>query len=232
MDTQEMAVVYRTIADLFLHPEERSTSREEADQLCAESASEPAIQHLRGFVQDPMSWSRDEYVRVLELAPICPLYLGTYLFDEPTTCRGVGTSGRNAYMLELSGTYRHFNFQLCGGELPDYIPAMFEFCGISLDQRASDEIGLRRRFLERFILPGLTPFEESLDKCGSSYAGLIRAIQVVVQHDLKIVETGSPWKPPVVESRDEFGVQLAVLASPSGGADVAITTSSREEGHR
>lgn len=229
MNAQELAATYRTIADLLVHPDERTTHRAEADRLVSRSAPGPAQECVRAFVDDPMSWSCDEYVRVLELAPICPLYLGTYLFDEPTTCRGVGTSGRNAYMLELSGIYRHFGFRLGGGELPDYMPAMIEFCGISLGKRASDGIGLRRRFLERFVLPALTPLEESMDKCGSPYVYLVRAIQFALQDDLDSIETGPSWTPPVA-SRDEHAVRLAVLSSPGGDADVAAVASSREAG--
>lgn len=229
MNAQDLPRTYRMIADLLLHPNERYTNRAQTEHAVGAWAPGEAQDCMRGFIEDPMSWSSDEYVRVLELAPICPLYLGTYLFDEPTTCRGVGTSGRNAYMLEVSGVYRHFGFQLCGGELPDYMPAMIEFCGVSLEQRARDGIGLRHRFLERFVLPALKPLEESLDKCGSSYAQLVRVIRFAVQDDLDTVELGPSWKPPVA-SRQDHGVRLAVLSSPSDDIEVAAVTSSREEG--
>lgn len=216
MIDQERSAVYGMIADLLLHPKERQTSEVLAKEYCASIMHDDVRRTMQLFAEDATSWSGDEYVRVLELAPPCPLYLGTYLFDEPTTCRGVGTSGRNAYMLELGGVYRHFGFQITGGEMQDFLPAVVEFCRISLHKREVDGIGLRRRMLERFLLPALKPLEEGLIKFNSSYANVVAALAYTVLDDLENTETGEPWMPPVVTAETEHEVQLAVLSSQDG----------------
>lgn len=229
MIDHERSAVYGMIADLLLHPNERQTAEVLAKEYCASITHDEVRKAMQTFVEDATSWSGDEYVRVLELAPPCPLYLGTYLFDEPTTCRGVGTSGRNAYMLELGGVYRHFGFQITGGELRDYLPAVVEFCRISLHKREVDGIGLRRRLLEKFVLPALKPMEESLTKFKSSYANIIAALAHTVLDDLENTETGEPWMPPVVTAETEHEVQLAVLSSQDGGRRITPVMTGEEK---
>lgn len=201
MDTHWLAPSYELIAELLLHPDDRSGVRISAllQRLEAEPLTE--LEPVRRFLSDPMATSRDEYVQTLELSPPCPLYLGAYLFDEPTTCRGIGTSGRNAFMLEINAVYRHFGFELSGRELSDYLPAAVEFLGISLKRAARDRIGLRRRLLEKYVRPGLGPLKERLCKYESPYALLVEALESVVAEDLRHLGDVPAWQPPE-RSRD------------------------------
>ncbi len=193
MNTAVLAAGYRLIAELLLHPDDRDGATIASLALELEGAAGDSIGE---FLADAASGSRDEYVQTLELSPPCPLYLGAYLFDEPTSCRGAGTSGRNAYMLELSGLYRHFGFELTGGELPDYLPAVVDFLWISLEHQDRDTIGLRRRFLQHYVLPGLDPLREALQKYHSPYALLVSALVKTVEQDLQQMDDAPAWRPP------------------------------------
>ena len=132
MNLEIQIACYRLIAELLLHPEDRDRDKIDVLFRALRDAPKKVREPISEFLNDPLALSRSEYVQTLELSPPCPLYLGSYLFDEPTTCRGVGTSGRNAFMLELSGLYGHFGFQMQGGELADYLPILVDFLGISL----------------------------------------------------------------------------------------------------
>lgn len=221
MDSPALSVSYRLIAELLLHPDDRDEARVVSLRAHLQSAPAGVAEVVLGFLADPAAYSRDEYVRTIELSPPCPLYLGAYLFDEPTTCRGAGTSGRNAYMLELAGIYRHFGFGLLGRELPDYLPIVVDFLWISLEHRERDGIGLRRRFVEHYVRPGLGPLYEKLSKYESPYALLVSGLQYAVEEDLKRMENAPAWQPPAQMSRGSR--QLPVLTEGDG-----VTVSRKE----
>lgn len=196
MDRDVLSASYRLIAELFLHPALRDGAR--VERLLARVAAAPAEvrQPLDAFLASDAGCSEDEYVRTLELSPPVPLYLGAYLFDEPNSCRGAGMSGRNGYMLELASVYRHFGFDVDGGELPDFVPLMIEFLAISLEHEARDRIGLRRRFVEHHVSPGLPPFADALRKYESVYAKLVEALGATVSADVAAMGDLRAWTPP------------------------------------
>lgn len=195
MSAADLGVCYQLIAELLLHPDERDATRVEALRAKLGDALTDASGPISEFLDHPLAVSAEEYVQTLELSPPCPLYLGAYLFEEPASCRGAGTSGRNAYMLELAGVYRHFGLELSGRELPDYVPALAEFLAISLDHSDRDQTGLRRWLLERYVLPALEPLRERLARYQSPYALLARSLAAVVCEDLRRVDDRPAWRP-------------------------------------
>lgn len=203
MDTSWISSCYRVIGESLLHPDERNTESLER-RLKSLKRAPPSVQEgLAEFISSPSGRSSSEYVSTLELSPPCPLYLGAYLFEEPTTCRDVGMSGRNNFMLELTGIYQHFGFELSGGELPDYLPAVIEFAGVSFENAERDRIGLRRRFLEKNLRPGLDPLREKLEKFESPYVLLVQALQETVDADLSQMGDTKAWEPPAAEQQGE-----------------------------
>jgi nitrate reductase delta subunit len=134
-------------------------------------------------------------VRTIELSPPCPLYLGAHLFDEPTTCRNVGSSPRNGYMVELAAIYRHFGLELGARELPDYVPVVVDFLAASVELDDRDGIGLRRRLLERLVRPALAPLRDGLEKLESPYALLIAALERILELDLARLGDRPAWSP-------------------------------------
>jgi len=187
------AAGYMLVAELFLYPEDRDEGAI-GELRSALGDSGPATLLIDTFLAAPRAHDADEYLTVLELTPPCPLYLGAYLFEEPNSCRGAGVSDRNAYMLELKATYRHFGFDAMQRELPDFLPMMAEFLSLTESLRARDGIGLRRRFLEQHVLPALPMMIGSLSKYESPYADLARALDALVRDDLA-GETEPAWQP-------------------------------------
>ncbi len=194
---------YRLIAELFLYPEERDSARIKNElkrvRQCPASIHDP----IDRFLSEPASCSADEYIKTLELSPPCSLYLGSYLFDEPKSCRGAGLSGRNAYMIELANIYKHFGYELKGGELPDFLPVVVDFLWISLEQRERDRIGLRRHFLERYVLRGVEPLSAALKKYKSPYAWLIESLEAGLREDASVMADQPMWEPPDEDLRQE-----------------------------
>ncbi len=215
MCTADLTASYQLIGELLLNPTERDPVLVKSLHRFLEEGNEDVERWITKFLATAGSTSRDEYVQTLELSPPCPLYLGAHLFDEPTTCNGVGTSGRNSFMLELAGIYGHFGFDLNARELPDYLPAMVDFLWISLQNQDRDGIGLRRRFVEHYVSPGLKPLKASLEKYKSPYALLISALQSAVDQDLSQMADDAPaWKP--AEEAPGTRVSLPVLSGTGG----------------
>lgn len=186
---------YQLAGELLLHPDDRDTRLvSELRAILAEAPIE-IVGPLGRFLEDPLALSRDEYVQTLELAPPCPLYLGAHLFDEPTTCRNVGSSPRNAYMVELVGIYRHFGFELSARELPDYVPVVADFLALSFGHDERDRIGLRRRLLERLVRPALQPLRAALEKLQSPYALVVSALAATIEIDLARLSDRPAWSP-------------------------------------
>ena len=217
MRVANLAASYQLIGELLLNPSERDPVSVKTLHRVVEDENKDVDRWITKFLATAGSTSRDEYVQTLELSPPCPLYLGAHLFDEPTTCNGVGTSGRNSYMLELAGIYGHFGFDITGRELPDYLPAMVDFLWISLENQDRDGIGLRRRFVEHYVFPGLKPLKASLEKYNSPYALLVSALQSAVDQDLSRMTDDAPaWKPAEEESGTR--VSLPVLSGTDSAA--------------
>jgi len=201
---------YKLIGELLLSPAERDPKRVSTLLESLRETLPEVVSKVTEFLAVPASHSSDEYLQTLELTPPCPLYLGSHLFDEPESCNGVGTSGRNPYMLELKGIYSHFGVEMTGGELPDFLPVMVDFLWISLDRGVQDGIGLRRRYLEEYVLRGLGPLSASLEKYSSAYALLVKALEITVQEDLHRLGDAPIWMPPPNGSED--AISLPVLA--------------------
>lgn len=194
--TDWMGAGYRLIAELLLHPCERDEAR--TWSLVGELDGAPAAvtDEVTRFLEDSRGTAADEYVQTLELSPACPLYLGSYLFDEPTTCRGIGTSGRNRYMLELIAAYGHFGLELAGHELPDHLPTVAEFLALSRERADRDRIGLRRSLLERHVRLALAPLRARLHQYQSPYERLVAALEALVAEDVAAYGDTPAWAPP------------------------------------
>lgn len=180
----ERAAAYRLIAEWFLYPDDRQPASIDAWRRALNQASPEVRAPLDRFARNPRSSDCDEYLSVLELAPPCPLYLGAYLYEEPSTCRGAGTSQRNSYMMEVQAAYHHFGLDLGAGELADFLPAMLEFLAITFDADPAADDGVRDRFLDLGVRRALPEMHAALVRHESPYANLIEALQAVVEDDL------------------------------------------------
>ncbi len=196
MDKTQICSAYRLISELFLYPEDRDAARIETEMARIEDMPAELRAPLAAFLADPAAESAEEYVATLELAPLAPLYVGAYLYDEPQTCRGAGVSGRNGYMLELANIYRHFGVEMAGGEMADFVPIIVDFLGISLERGDRDRIGLRRYLVETLLINGIESLLSALRKCESPYVHLVEALRVALSEDIAQMAGGPKWRPP------------------------------------
>lgn len=192
----DLATHYRIIAELLLNPAVRDGAR--LEQGVAALPESPVRSQLEAFLATPAAHNVDEYTQTLELTPPCPLYLGAHMYDEPNSCRGAGACGRNQYMIELNAIYEHFGFGLNSRELPDFLPVMVEFLAVSQRHPQRDGIGLRRRFVEHYVQPGLPSLRKALQKYESVYDLVISALEITVTEDEERLADDPVWLPPDV----------------------------------
>ena len=225
MDRSHLAPAYRLISELFLYPEDRDTDRIETEMARLVEASAELRAPLEAFLAAPAARSAEEYVATLELAPLAPLYLGAYLYEEPTSCRGAGMSGRNGYMLELANIYRHFGVELVGGEMADFVPVIVNFLAISLERRDRDRIGLRRYFVETLLINGIESLLSALRKCESPYAKLVLALRIVLAKDIAQMADGPIWQPSADSDCLQapaavHGLTAPIPSTPEAGVEI------------
>ena len=225
MDRSHLTPAYRLISELFLYPEERDTNRIRAEMARLVKAPTELRAPLEAFLAAPAAMSTEEYVSTLELAPLAPLYLGAYLYEEPQTCRGAGTSGRNGYMLELANIYRHFGVELAGGEMADFVPVIVDFLAISLERRDKDRIGLRRYFVEKLLINGIESLLSALRKCESPYANLVMALRTALAEDIAQMAGSPKWRPSAGDDRPlasaaVHGLTASIPSTPEAGVEI------------
>jgi len=192
----DLGAIYRTVAELLLNPATREMEWVNAEMERLPDG--PVRERIERFLASPAAFNVEEYTATLELQPPCPLYLGAYVYEEPTSCRGAGACGRNQYMIELGALYEHFGFGLGGGELADFLPAMTEFLAVSLEHPERDGIGMRRRLVEKYVHPGLRPLREALQKYESVYDLVVEALEMAVNEDLERLADDPVWVSPEV----------------------------------
>ncbi|HEY1106931.1 MAG TPA: nitrate reductase molybdenum cofactor assembly chaperone, partial [Agromyces sp.] len=101
-----------------------------------------------------------DYVATFDLKRKCCLYL-TYFQAGDTRKRG-------AALVSFIETYRAAGWEFDADELPDFLPAVLEFSARSDSPEASELIAAHR--------DGLEVLREALEKQGSPWAGLVRAV--------------------------------------------------------
>lgn len=178
--------VYRIISEWILYPEEIDpvTLSDEAvrDVVAdAELIDSEMAEHLRSFRAAFDAIKVEEYLGLLELNPRCPLYLGSYQYEEPSTCANAGVSDRNQYMLEIGNVFRHFGLEI-GAELPDFLPAITEFLALTAGAQGEDR-DVRLRFIERLVWPGVRLFARNLEAEGTPYEHLAEALTICLRHE-------------------------------------------------
>ena len=170
----------RFLAELLVYPEDRNPQSLESHAEMAGVSAPELCDSIRLLMASPELRNCDTYLEIFEINAKCPLYLGHYQFDEPQSCNGAATCGRNDYMIKLKNLYRHFGFELQGGELPDYLPLMLDFLGLSASHPAQKH---RRMLVKEFMLPALPPLSKALRAAGDVYAPIATILEQLLNDE-------------------------------------------------
>lgn len=211
-----LAKAYRLVAELFVNPEQTvrrrlvTDARQDVIPAIAADINEETAAYLRSFLDEYESMSVEAFIEAHELSPACPFYLGHYAFDEPETCREIADTDRNQYMVELSAIFEHFGFAI-DDELPDYLPAMVEFCWLTLPER-DDE--LRSEF-QRMVLTLLPGMRERFEDHGTPYRLLLDVVDQLLRFDLT-GDTTATVETPDSEELDGLSMVDGTVGSSGG----------------
>jgi nitrate reductase assembly molybdenum cofactor insertion protein NarJ len=72
---------------------------------------------------------------------------------------------------------------------------LLEFLALTVEQEQPGDVGLRRRFLGRYLMPGLPGMKAALTKHESPYRHLVDALEALVRDDLAASEGVPAWTP-------------------------------------
>jgi nitrate reductase delta subunit len=157
------AVAARAASLLLRYPDDGVTAAlplvvDALPELPADVAEQlrPVAEHRAGT---ELGRLRREYVDIFDFRRRCCLHLTYY------TCGD--TRKRGEALADFAGAFKAAGFEVVGGELPDYLPAV-------LDLAAADESGWR---LLRDNRVGLDLLVQSLDKDRSVYRHAVEAVR-------------------------------------------------------
>jgi len=211
VDTTTVTSCYQLLAELLLYPEERHEDRVRQLGLEVEAAPDPVRKPLLELLANPGIHDCGAYLEELEMSGDRPLYLGFYLFDEPESCSSAGTCGRNGYMIELSGIYRHYGLELDGREMPDFLPLVLDFLALSADRREGDEGALRTELIAHYLQPAVTAMQERFSENGGPWLLAVDAVVALLHSELE--EPGAV-RPAAGKPHGGNGTQRSFTESP------------------
>jgi nitrate reductase molybdenum cofactor assembly chaperone NarJ/NarW len=136
------------------------------------------------------------YVGTFDLKRRCCLYLSYYLNGD--------TRRRGQALWRFQDAYRQAGFQIVGGELPDYLPALLELAATGAEAPALELLQEHRA--------GLHVLFAALDEAGSPYTGLVGAVDSLlpaptphlIATAARIAREGPPTELVGVEPREAF----------------------------
>jgi nitrate reductase molybdenum cofactor assembly chaperone NarJ/NarW len=166
----------------------------------------------------PLLDAQARYVATFDLKRRCCLYLSYYLNGD--------TRRRGQALWRFQDAYRRAGFQIVGGELPDYLPALLELAATGAEAPALELLQEHRA--------GLHVLFAALDETGSPYAGVIGAVDSLlpaptthlIATAARIAREGPPTELVGVEPREAFepyratdrGVAVTIGRAPAPGA--------------
>ncbi|ACZ84910.1 nitrate reductase molybdenum cofactor assembly chaperone [Streptosporangium roseum] len=148
-------VVWQAAAHLLAYPEEAFWVRLPLIREAAGARFGPFLDHLARADRGELA---AHYVETFDFRRRCCLYL-TYYADGDTRRRGESLAA-------LKARYRAGGWELCGDELPDYLPVVLEFA--ALDPEGAAILRENRAGLELLRL--------ALHECASPYGSVINAV--------------------------------------------------------
>ncbi len=139
---------YACLARLFDYPRDRAAlldSAERAETCLGRIGSGAALAEFRRFVAGTdLARLQEEYVAAFDLSPSRAPYLAHHLCGDHFR--------KGDVMIRVAERYRRHGFASPPGELPDHLPALFDFLGHLSRTGARAE---RRELVSGLVLPGL-----------------------------------------------------------------------------
>lgn len=158
--------VFRLAALLLEYPDDGLLAGTRDIRAAAGSLDGDARRPLLDFIDRRLAideWAvREEYVATFDFHKRASLHMSFY--------RDGDRRQRGATLLGLKRRFREAGFELVGGELPDYLPAVLEFAALC-PGTAAEEILAR-------IRPGIELLRATLHDLDSPYAMILDAVSL------------------------------------------------------
>jgi nitrate reductase delta subunit len=122
------------------------------------ASREAFARFLRWLGSTPPTEVAQHYVETFDLRRRCALYLTYYRYGD--------TRKRGMSMVTFKAAYRAAGFEPCDDELPDYLPMVLDFAGLSP----------RGRSLLRAHRADLELLRRALEQAGTPYADVLAAV--------------------------------------------------------
>ncbi len=169
-----MRASLKALSTLLSYPDEDfKLIYSDRDELVnALSKEDPEVASLVNEFLDRIDPERadETYVSVFEMPPKCSLYAHEYILHGKEEELG-------RFLLELKGIYKiHGVDAPLKKEIPDYLPLMLEFLALVYDVDREEA----RRFARRYLKKWIGELRRCLEKEGSPYALLVKAVEKLV----------------------------------------------------
>jgi len=183
-----LSILYLCLSRFMANPVELAEDDVESCKALArkevrdsdDTVSKEASQVLSSIeaIAEALTGSREglesHYIALFELSPTCPPYIGYYAFSDERD--------RRLFMVEVAEMYKVFGFKLAGRELPDYIPAICEFLGLTVGSKSEHRV----RFIVNYLKPYINSLLECLRRSSPLYFNLYNAFAKLIDIDLSI----------------------------------------------
>jgi nitrate reductase delta subunit len=117
---------------------------------------------------------RELYTVTFDLNPVCTLDIGYHVFGE--------SYKRGAFLAGLQRALGEHGLET-GAELPDHLTVILRL----LSRMESDED--RSELVKLILAPALARMNKAFEDGGNPYAGVIRAVDLIIRRDFSIDET-------------------------------------------
>ncbi len=184
MSLDVIGLMYRALATLLLNPVHGEA---ELNKVRAPLLSLGTVEldddlrrlwrELVDILQLGYPGDEEEYISLFELSPKVPLYLSHYYSDDPQS--------KIFFMLYLKNLYRFSGLIQVHGELPDYLPLILEYLGLTWNR---GHRGMRSHFISHYLLPLITNLREKLDAYSLKYTRVIDLALGLMKYELRFSE--------------------------------------------
>lgn len=173
--------IYSLLADIVSYPQaDLETSASQCAELLEGTlpAAGKAMREFLAFVEkEPLGTLEEIYTSTFDMNPLCPPYIGYYLFGD--------THKRGDFLVRLKNDYRVYDFAV-EGELPDHLSVMLQFLAINEDEQSA------RVLIGETMVPAIDEMERKAAKAGGAYHHVIRTIQLIFRQEMEKELPGGP----------------------------------------